>query len=378
MLPALIDHLWQSTLFAVVAVLLAFLLRHNHARARYWLWLAASLKFLIPFALLVTVGSQVHWRTAPAPAFVPLVVEQASQPFTPAAAIAPAAVHARPNLLPILSGLWLCGFALAMLRYSLQWRKVQAAARSGAPTNLEAPIEVRSSPSLLEPGVFGIWRPVLLLPEGIARRLTPEQLRAILAHELSHVRRRDNLFSALHMLVEALFWFHPLVWWIGARLVEERERACDEEVSSQGHAPHVYAEGILKVCQFYLESPLSCAAGVTGSDLKKRIERIMRHGAARKLNFGKKILLAAAGVAAVVLPVGFGLLNASPGRAQATGAPRPSFEVASVKPSQSDQPFAIRFQISPGGRLRASNVPLRSLIAMAYRLKEFQLSGGPG
>jgi bla regulator protein blaR1 len=148
-------------------------------------------------------------------------------------------------------------------------------ARSGSPLDLNANVPVLSSPAMLEPGVFGIFRPVLLLPEGITDRLAPAHLDAILAHELCHVRRRDNLAAALHMAVEAIFWFHPLVWWVGARLVEERERACDEEVLRLGSQPEVYAESILKTCQFYLESPLVCMSGIAGSDLKKRITRIM-------------------------------------------------------------------------------------------------------
>src|SRR5256884_8691584 len=119
------------------------------------------------------------------------------------------------------------------------------------------------------------------------------QLKAIITHELCHVRRRDNLAATLHMLVEAVFWFHPLVWWIGARLVDEREHACDEEVLKLGSDPQAYAEGILKVCEFYVESPLLCAAGATGSNLKKRIEAIMTHRTAHQLEGGKKLLLAA-------------------------------------------------------------------------------------
>jgi bla regulator protein BlaR1 len=69
-------------------------------------------------------------------------------------------------------------------------------------------------------------------------------------------RRRDNLAAALHMLVEAAFWFHPLVWWIGTRLVDERERASDEEVVRLGSEPQAYAEGIRRVCEFCLQSPL--------------------------------------------------------------------------------------------------------------------------
>src|SRR5678816_2318185 len=128
-----------------------------------------------------------------------------------------------------------------------------------------------SSDTSLEPGVFGIVRPVLLWPRDIETRLDDAQVRAILAHELAHVRRRDNLFAAVHMVVEAIFWFHPLVWWIGSRLVEERELACDEEVLRMGCEPTDYVQGILKVCRFYTESPLPCISGVTGADIKKRL-----------------------------------------------------------------------------------------------------------
>ncbi len=106
------------------------------------------------------------------------------------------------------------------------------------------------------------------------------------------------------------FWFNPLVWWIGARMIEERERACDEEVVRLGNEPQAYAEGILNVCKFYLESPLACVSGVTGSDLKKRIEAIMTHRMSYRLTLARKLLLAAAGMAAVAGPILGGILNA--------------------------------------------------------------------
>ena len=103
----------------------------------------------------------------------------------------------------------------------------------------------------------GISRPVVLFSQGILERLTAAHLEAVLAHEFCHLRRRDNLTAALHMIVEAVFW-NPLVWWIGARLAEERERACDESVLRLGNEAQVYAESILRVCQFYVDSPLAC------------------------------------------------------------------------------------------------------------------------
>ena len=163
----------------------------------------------------------------------------------------------------------------------------------------------------MEPGIFGILRPVLLMPEGILERLTAEQMRAIVAHEMCHVRRRDNLTFTVHMIVEAMFWFHPAVWWIGARLVEERERACDEVVLATGGEAQVYAEGILNVCKFYVESPLACVAGVTGADLKKRIVRIMSQHVVRKLNFSRKLLLTVAGLLVITIPIVFGLVHAA-------------------------------------------------------------------
>lgn len=310
-LSPLANHLWQSTLFAAVAVVLTFALRKNRAQARYWLWLAASIKFLIPFSLLVTFGSQFEWQsTGPIASPVSVAIEQVNQlnqPFSPPATPAsatPVALEAWPVSPALLFFmLWFCGSATVLFIWWKRWRRIRAAVQTASPLPFEAPIPVMSSQALLEPGVFGLFRPVLLLPRGIADRLSPAQMQAILAHELCHVRRRDNLAAAIHMVVEAVFWFHPLVWWIGARLIDERERACDEEVVCLGSAPEVYASGILTVCKFCLESPLPCASGITGSDLKKRIEAIMTNRHSHRLTFARKLLLAAAGIVAIAGPL---------------------------------------------------------------------------
>ena len=157
-------------------------------------------------------------------------------------------------------------------------------ARDASPVALNCGLPVRSTRVRLEPGVFGVVHPVLLLPELIRERLSDSQLDAIITHELWHVRRRDNLTAMVHMLVEAVFWFYPPVWGIRARLLEEREQACDEAVLESRREPLAYAEGILNVCKSYVEAPMTCVSGVTGSDLKKRIVRIMAHQAARRLH----------------------------------------------------------------------------------------------
>ena len=141
------------------------------------------------------------------------------------------------------------------------------------------------------PGIVGTLCPLLLLPAGIEERLTPEQMRAVLAHERCHLRWRDNFTAWLHMWVETLFWFFPPVWWIGARMIEERERACDEQVTREGHSPSSYAEGILAVCEHYIASRLPCVSGVSGADLRKRIESIMKNVLTLKLDWPRKLVL---------------------------------------------------------------------------------------
>lgn len=334
-LLAIANHLWQSTLFAGIAGFLTLFLRNNRAHARYCLWLAASAKFLVPFSLLVLAGAQFgrHATIAKVPSSVPVMIEQLNEPF--ASAVSPrltAPLNTSQSaswLVPMLIAVWAAGFAVLAFSWWLRWRKMRRVLRSASRLPLPIGIPVLSSASFMEPGVFGIFRPVLLLPNGIAGRLTPAEFQAVLAHELCHVRRRDNLATVIHMIVEAVFWFHPLVWWLGARLMEERERACDEEVLRAGNQPEAYADGILKICELYMASPLKCVPGVTGANLKKRIEAIMNGGAPSKLHFAKKAGLAIAGFLAAAVPVILGVTNAPLLRAQSD--PNQRFEVASVR-----------------------------------------------
>jgi bla regulator protein BlaR1 len=359
------NHLWQSTVFAGAAALLAMMLRRNRAQVRYRIWLLASAKFLIPFSLLLSAGSRIEWRDAQvAAAPVATAVGQISQPFN---VVVPATATATwPSLLFLV---WICGSVVVACQWWVRWQRVRAAMKNSSPLPIPGPVEVMSSQTRLEPGIFGVFRPVLLVPEGITDRLTQDQFAAILAHEFCHVRRRDNAVTAFHMVVEALFWFHPLVWWIGARIVEEREQACDEEVLREGNDPEVYAAGILKVCRFYLESPLPCASGVTGADLKKRIAAIMAGRVLDRLTLPRKLLIALVGIVAIAAPIVIGIVNA-----QSQTPLR--FEVASIRPTKSDGRKG-GLELLPGGGLRMGGVSLKMLIAMAYDVRDEQITGGP-
>jgi bla regulator protein blaR1 len=176
--------------------------------------------------------------------------------------------------------------------------------------------------------------------------------------------------------VEAVFWFHPLVWWIGGQLLEERERACDEGVLTVGNAPGDYAEGILAVCKSYVESPLRCVSGVTGADLKKRIQAILTGRIPEGLSLSRKTALVVAGLAAVASPLMIGALTAPALRAQPSV--RPQFEVASIKPCERDggrnmkmgppggSPVVSPGRLNTGCAALAGAYPTSGLIQRAY------------
>jgi bla regulator protein blaR1 len=128
----------------------------------------------------------------------------------------------------------------------------------------------------------------------------------------------------------------------------------------------VYAESILRVCRFYVESPLTCAAGVTGADLKKRIESIMTQGMLSNLTFAKKLLLSAAGIAALAWPI-------------ATGLAQSQFEVATLKlsPPPAGNSIDINLGTARNGKLTLANTTLSECIRYAYSIVSDDLIAGP-
>ena len=304
-MTALLDHLWQSSLFALAAGLLTLALSANAARIRFWLWFVASLKFLVPFTALVFLGERLaRLMPAPLPPSLRVLAPVAEKFSAPVQTLAPA--QGAGFVLPLLL-IWLVGFCALLGLALTRWLMLRRVVRQAHALPLPVPVEVRASQSLLEPGLVGIFKPVVLLPRDLLSGLTSAERDGILAHELVHWRHRDNFTAALHMLVEALFWFWPPVWLIGARLIAERERACDEGVIAAGHDPEIYAGGILKVCRFCIRSPLACASGASGADLSSRVRQIMSGEQAAELDGGRRALLAGAAMLALGLPVMAGL-----------------------------------------------------------------------
>jgi bla regulator protein blaR1 len=390
-ISAVANHLWQSTLVVFAAWLLTLALRRNQARIRYCIWLIASLKFLIPFALLIELGKYIGSMTqlvaagadlSPAPV-VSRTVDQAALPFQTDQFLPSSisAAHSVSFLPQVLLSIWASGVLVLAFFWAHDWWRFRTARKTASPLPLPADVPVLSSASLMEPGVFGIFRPVMMLPQGILERLSAAQMRAIVAHEMCHVRRRDNLTFALHMLAETVFWFHPLVWFLRIRLIEERERACDEAVLQSGSEAEVYAEGILNVCKFYVESPLACVSGVTGSSLKQRIVRIMTEQLGSQLGLGRKLLLAVVAFIVVLVPVTLGFAHTTEIFAQtkvqdAAAASTPEFEAATFKPNKagSNRRSFMYNQIG----MSMEGTPVQMMLRETFNVTDDRILGAPG
>ena len=190
------------------------------------------------------------------------------------------------------------------------------------------------------------------------------------------------------MVVEAIFWFHPLVWWMERRLLDERERACDEAVLSAGNDPDEYVAGILSVCRFTLRAPLACVAGVSGAELRSRIESIVRMELGTRMTVTRRVAVGLVAAVLLGVPIVADLVRtpvvvaafAPPAGPvpllQIQDPPRQSFEVASVKPNKSGETTSF-LQPRPGGNFAVGNMTLRGLIMFAYGIQGFQLVGGP-
>jgi len=353
-------HLWQSTVILIAAWVLTRVCRRNCAEIRYWIWFCASLKFLVPFSLLQQLGDHLG-RSLPSPIQVaPTLLETGSAIFVPS--IGGVDHSAAPTLTTIAVGVWLLVCVALLLRWLSQWLAMRSMLASAAQLSMDLPIPVRVTSAGLTPGVFGVFRPVLILPQAVIRELNESQIHAIVAHEMSHIRRRDNLTAAIHKLTEVLFWFHPLVWWIGANLLREREAACDESVIEDGHERALYAESLLHVCRLGVTARFAGVAASSGGDLKQRMTSILSPERASPLDQPRFMLLLMVAMALCYGPVLAGVVTGA--AREASGGGHIVFETITLTPSEPTWWNEATFD--PAGRLSLDNVSLRDLISLAY------------
>jgi bla regulator protein blaR1 len=394
---ALVHFAWQGALAAAIFGVLNVAAHGAGARVRYALaaLTLAAMALLPPLTVLSARASRAE--TASPVAFGPTTpgllspvaaIERPSMgPVWPAVQVRARIASALPGIV----ALWCAGVLVLSIRYLGGWRLVQRMDRSARPLldgevaaslgrllrrmRVSRPVRLLESTMVEVPTVVGWLRPAILLPAATIAGLTAEQLEAILAHELAHVRRHDYLASLLQSAVETVLFYHPAVWWVSHRMRVERELCCDDEAVAACGNPIEYARALAGLEALRPAPRLAPAA--TGGPLFERIARLVaapsKHGVR-----ATRAATALLGCAALALA----LTGVTSLRAQATASPSDTETTKKRAPAAKRTPAAVRPATraqgtrqapAPGGTAEARSdravstrpVPVERLIELA-------------
>ena len=321
--------LWQSSLLIGVLFALDFLLRRKVRPAvRYALWLVVLVKLLLPPSLAFPTSPGWWLRPTkaalarPRPTTVVVTYDALDLP-APAIATAPVFIPPPPPPLRLTPAcctlLGMVIVSLGLLAWMLvRWLQVTREARRAAAApawlhqllpELPRPLQLKLTDHPHSPAVCGLFRPVILLPRSLVDRLPPEQLRAVLLHELLHFRRGDVWVNCAQALLQITYWWHPLLWLANARIRRLREEAVDDAVMlALKEDAETYAPTLLEVAKLALQRPLA-TLGLVGilesrSSLRQRIERLIDFRPPRNAGLTLGSALAVLGFAALAVPMG--------------------------------------------------------------------------
>ncbi len=365
---ALLNFVWQGVVVAMLLWITLAALRRRSANARY----VVSCTALGLLAVLPVVTACVAYTRPVAAATAPFTVAGVAAMVGPIQTRVDWVAVAEGWMLPI----WACGVLLLSLRMLWGRAKVFSLRRQGeaAEPAVLAMVErlaarlgvtrVRVLISALAdgPSVVGWVRPVLLLPAATLLGLSTEQLEAVLAHELAHIRRYDYLVNIVQMLIETLFFYHPAVWWISRRIREERELCCDDiAVRTCGDAV-CYARALAALERMRVIEPgmiFNAALGAKDGPLRYRIERLL--GMARREPVPSRL----PGMVAICLGLACLTPAMNPARAQAPTPPPLAPTNAPQAPALSNPPTRASVAPAPKAspRIVAQVVQARAAIA---------------
>jgi len=206
-------------LFASAVCLVAWLLtsvRRGSATTKHWIWVATALNLGLPVAAFLDAWwPHLSWAT----------------PLTAIGSLVDLA-FSNPRVAAVVCAIWSLGALLMLVRL---WSRLRTERQAMRPAASRRGFVFRGVPVCVEesarpPAVRGLLLPRIWLPSGIDRLLSPDEMRAVLLHEATHARRRDNLIRLFQELVLCAAWFHPLAWLTSSRLALYRELSCDESV----------------------------------------------------------------------------------------------------------------------------------------------------
>jgi len=310
--------MFLQTALLVAALLLFDLLLGRSLRSalRYALWLLVVMKLLLPPSLLLPTGAGFwlgRWFAKPlvvnAPAHYQATVTEV-EPTLKLELVLPNAAPAPPAAVLSLHAklllVWVAGALLLGLGLMLRNRPVRCLARNAgeAPPDLVALLReaaeslglnrvpaLRLSEANHSPALCGFVRPMILLPREIVSQLTPDGMRAVLLHELIHLRRHDLWANLLQALVQVLWWWNPLVWLANARIRTLREQAVDEGVmlaTQQDRA--AYPATLVEVARHCASRPMLALnfLGIFESRraLRSRVDRLLHAPLPQRTSLG--------------------------------------------------------------------------------------------
>lgn len=313
-LPAwCVDTVLQATVLLCLVLFAAWLLRRASAAARRLVWLCAlALLPAVPLISLLPVPPAVRIPIAlaprpPEPAHVTSTVRQVVLPDAPVraphAVATPLSAPSTPAraALSWAALLWLSGAGFCLLRRRIAWRRLRnvlresQAIRSGplaaslakalAEVGVQRPVRLlQATDDVCAPMTWGWRRPVLLLPAR-AGDWEAEAARAVLLHEVAHIRNGDWAVQTMAAWVRALYWFHPLVWCAAHRLRIECEQACDDAVLGAGVSAPDYASLLLSEAKYLrTAAPAAAVAMARSSGLEVRLRAILNGARRRSLS----------------------------------------------------------------------------------------------
>jgi prepilin-type processing-associated H-X9-DG protein len=338
--------LTQSThilLLFIALALICLALKNKTAHLRYLLWLLLIAKCLLPSTVTVPLAvlpeKQIASPAPPAPA-VEYTFPPVEVPYTPAPLLPAPVPPPEPKLLDRLAQIppktyfasfWLIGLSLFLiitliraisLNLRFRRKRIPLTARLAEETacilhkfgDLKPPVYLL--PDIGQPFVWGLFRGSIYLPADFTKTTTPYRRRAILAHELAHVKRFDALVNLLQIIAQALFWFHPFVWLANRLIRAEREKACDETaIAKLSTSPKDYSSAIVDtiIAEYKSTMPVpSLAVAGPIKNIEDRIKTVMTPG---KKFYTRPTFIALAAIlllAAVIVPTTIAITTRKP------------------------------------------------------------------
>ncbi|MBD5778845.1 hypothetical protein IEN85_05030 [Pelagicoccus sp. NFK12] len=308
----LLSHLWESSLFGIVCALLILALGRSWSFSRHFLAWASLLKLVVPFAVFASLFS---WMKSSWPAgdkgefvgFGYLDLTARTLKIDTWVDLGTETIQAQAvfpwELMIVIA--WAAGFVALGIYWLRQHARVVESLRSSSlPAGREwqvlaervwkrpirrMPKILISQDSLLAAGVFGIFRPIVIIPATLNQALSVAEREAFLRHEFQHVYKRDTLWLFVQTFIRNLFWMHPLVWWLDRQISAEREILRDEEVIRKTENVTSYLNCLMKVSKIKLPSSYATSVGIMGAPFAKRIKSITRIGRSRVGDFASAV-----------------------------------------------------------------------------------------